>query len=855
MYRKLHGCSQCVDDLPRRNYALPLLVAMLACNPFPAYAGVAGDSVVTQHDEYVFDDSMLIGTALGAGGIGRFNRHAHVDPGQYRVDLRLNGNFLGRFDVLMVEAEHGRILPCLDRSILIGAGVLPEHISHEDEGSCLMVEKSIESASTEFDAGALALAINVPQSLMRNTPRGYVDPNLLDSGASMVFANYSASHFRVDRDGGASNSSSFGSLNAGVNAGLWRFRSQSNLSVDDRGETRWSGARNYVQRALPTIQSELTMGDSYTSGRQFGGVAYRGFELSSDQRMLPSSQRGYAPVVRGVANTNARVSIRQNGRVIYQTTVPAGSFEISDLYPTSFNGDLEVEVLEADGAVRRFNVPFSSVPGSLRPGQSRYSLAGGLAREIGDGDDPFGELVYEYGLSNRFTLNGGVQGASGYESVTLGGVLGSSIGAFGLDFSYSSAELPSDGRQEGLMGRASYSRSFSSTGTNFSLATYRYSTRGYRSLSEVLLARHTDNEGAASSSSIVSQRSRFDMSVSQHLTDRSSLYANAITRDYYDTSRGRDYEYQLGYSHRFANRVNLNMSANRQEVGSLGTGDENRDHSLTVSLSMPLGTASNSPSFSLSANQNRGGDTSIQGAVSGVAGDDLSTGYGVYASRDTAHNSTEAGVNVQHRFSKGTLAGNYAQGRDYWQAGASATGGVVVHGGGITFGPYLSDTFALVEAKGAEGARVRNANGVTIDSNGYAIVPSLSPYRYNHISLDPVGIDTRAELQETSRQVAPYAGASVYVPFRVTRGRGALITAKRDGGAQIPMGATVVNESGDVVGMVGQASQVYGRLEQDAGVLTVRWGEGSSHACSLPYELPPETSVKTPIVRVTALCR
>lgn len=48
----------------------------------------------------------------------------------------------------------------------------------------------------------------------------------------------------------------------------------------------------------------------------------------------------------------------QNGHEIYQTTVAPGPFEINDLYPTSYSGDLDVTVTEANGAVSRFSVPF-----------------------------------------------------------------------------------------------------------------------------------------------------------------------------------------------------------------------------------------------------------------------------------------------------------------------------------------------------------------------------------------------------------------------------------------------------------------------------------------------------------------
>ena len=92
--------------------------------------------------------------------------------------------------------------------------------------------------------------------------------------------------------------------------------------------------------------------------------------LSTDDQMLPDSLRGYAPVVRGVANSNAKVKISQNGVTLYETTVSPGPFQINDLYPTGYGGDLRVSVLEADGSEHTFTVHYAAVLLSLRPGSS-----------------------------------------------------------------------------------------------------------------------------------------------------------------------------------------------------------------------------------------------------------------------------------------------------------------------------------------------------------------------------------------------------------------------------------------------------------------------------------------------------
>ncbi len=112
----------------------------------------------------------------------------------------------------------------------------------------------------------------------------------------------------------------------------------------------------------------------------FDSVAFRGVQIATDDRMLPESLRGYAPVVRGTAQSNARVTIRQNGQVIYETNVSPGPFEIKDLYATGYGGNLDVTVTEADGRTENFTVPFASVAQSLRPGTTRFSVTAGQLR-------------------------------------------------------------------------------------------------------------------------------------------------------------------------------------------------------------------------------------------------------------------------------------------------------------------------------------------------------------------------------------------------------------------------------------------------------------------------------------------
>ncbi|WP_273876603.1 fimbria/pilus outer membrane usher protein, partial [Serratia marcescens] len=80
----------------------------------------------------------------------------------------------------------------------------------------------------------------------------------------------------------------------------------------------------YAERSFRDSKNTLTIGDSSTSGDVFDSFQFRGLKLASDPSMWPDSQRGFAPTVRGIAQSNAEITIKQNGYMIYQTYVPAG---------------------------------------------------------------------------------------------------------------------------------------------------------------------------------------------------------------------------------------------------------------------------------------------------------------------------------------------------------------------------------------------------------------------------------------------------------------------------------------------------------------------------------------------------
>jgi len=81
----------------------------------------------------------------------------------------------------------------------------------------------------------------------------------------------------------------------------------------------------------------------------FRSLPFKGVQLASDLGMLPDVLQSYAPVIRGVAQTRAKLEVLHNGYPIYSTYVAAGPYEIDDLGIGGGSGELEIVLTEADG--------------------------------------------------------------------------------------------------------------------------------------------------------------------------------------------------------------------------------------------------------------------------------------------------------------------------------------------------------------------------------------------------------------------------------------------------------------------------------------------------------------------------
>lgn len=806
--------------------------------------------------EEVFDSLFLHGSA-GNADLSKFFNDNAVLPGEYLVDVYLNNVSVGRENILftlkkgMKNAE-----PCIDVNQLNKLGIYIKDfpkVKEEKTPTCTDIISTIPAASILFDASELKLDISIPQISLRYDPQGFVDPSLWDSGvtAGMLNYNYNSFYSSAQQIGMQNNLG----LTGGVNIGDWRFRTTSSFDWNSTAHS-WQNRELYSQRDIIKLNSQLTLGDYSTSGSLFDTFSLRGLQLATDERMLPDSQAGYAPVVRGIANTNAKVTIRQNGYIIYETTVASGPFEINDLYPSGYGGDLEVAIIEADGEIRTFSVPYSSVVSMLRPGTQRYSVALGLYRDAFHNDEQpiVGQLTYERGLSNLLTGYIGVLAAEDYFSPMVGAAMNTPFGAFGLDLTHASTRFKKyehvvkKEEHTGQSIRVSYSKSMPRTGSSLSIAAYRYSTSGFYNLQDAMSEmRGTQDGNFASDSDLWSeqlniktdknnywnlpqrQRSRAQVTFNQSLGSFGSLYITGTTQEYWNGANSKN-QFQIGFS---SSTKYFNYSVAAMRFSSLNGVDSD---SIYATISMPIGSRLNLSSglvFDKDGNSTRA-------AINGSLGQNSEYNFGGSFSKER-NNDIYADVSGGYKGSHGTVSGSIGMGPNYEQASLGVTGAVVAHAGGITFGQPVGDTFGIIEAPDAAGATLSSLPGVIVNDDGYAILPYLTPYRRNRIDLDPRNTSSNVELKSTSEELIPRSGSVVVAKFDTAmNGRAAIIDFELPKGILIPFGSEVFSDGGNVVGIVGQGGRALLRGLENNGNLFVKWGNLSSQQCLVTYKLKPQ---------------
>lgn len=776
--------------------------------------------------------------------ISQFSRAGYLMPGNYSFAIRINNRDAlpdESIDWLTPENDPKGSEPCLTPALVRQFNLKPEVFSHLHwvrGGQCLSIA-SLKGMEARGDLGSSTLYLSIPQAYLDYVAPNWDPPSLWDNGLGGILFDYYLNGQTRHTNGskGSQYNSLSGNGTLGANAGSWRLRADWQARYDHTAESRehnqpsWDWSRYYAYRALPALRSKLTIGEDSFYSDIFDSFRFTGVSLLSDDNMLPPNLRGYAPEVTGVAKTNAKVVISQQGRVLEETQVAAGPFRIQDL-SEMVSGELDVRVEEQDGSIQRFTVNTASVPYLTRPGSIRYKTALGRPsdRRHNYNGPLFASGEISVGVSNGWSVYGGGIGGESYSSLAAG--IGRDLLAFGaisLDATQSRARLPHDGKTySGSSWRVSYSKRFDETDSQVTFAGYRFSQRNFMSMSDYLDARtYRYRDG--------SNKEMYTITFNQQISSIGlSAYLNYSHQNYWD--RPSDDRYALTMTRYFSlgSLRNMSLSATAYRNKYSGT----KDDGMYLSLSVPWGSAGNvgyNGTFNRHDSMNQvtyygrnGERDNYQLSAGATRGGETASGF-------WSHDGDIARVDANASYQ----AGRYTSMSLAAQGGITATmKGTALHRTNMIGGTRL-----MLDTDGVAGVPIKGFGANTTTNRfGIAVVADINSYYRNKVSIDLDALPDNADATRSIVQATLTEGAIGYRKFDVVSGGKAMAIIRFTDGTFPPFAAMIQNAKHQLVGIIEDNGSVYLSGIKPGERMTVFSGSDAICQLTLPSILQINTA-------------
>lgn len=765
-----------------------------------------------------------------------FSKQGYIMPGEYAFKIKINQNELEEqpVSVYAFGDDNKDSKVCFTPDVIKKLG-FKEDIEKKfvlwHNNQCVDIT-SIKGIEVRPDMGEGSLFISVPQAYVEYSDEHWVPASMWDEGVPGLLADYNLESQTRKNEGSSTESTISGNGTFGANFGPWRARAdwQTNYDAstnDDShatGQKQWTWSRAYLFRALKSIKAKLTMGEDYLNSDLFDSFRFLGASVISDDNMLPPNLRGYAPEVTGVAKTNAKVTVSQHGRVIYEAQVAAGPFAIQDL-SNAVSGALDVRVQEQDGSVQQYTVNTANVPYLTRPGNVRYKIFAGKPTTYDhrtDGDT-FGSGEFSWGITNGWSLYGGMVSSSKYVSIAAGiGKDLMALGALAFDATRSDAKLD-DEHRHGQSYRVSYSKRFDETDSQVTFAGYRFSEKDYMSFSDYLSYKSDNGDFMQSKEmyTVTFSQQLKSLGISAYLNYSHQTYWNMPAQDRYSLSLSRYFD--IG---KWKN-INASLTAYRNKFNGLN------DDGMYFSFSVPWGDSGN-----LSLNSSMNGDVNSHnlaymdhlknGDTYRVAAGGSNDGGNLSGYYDHSADFADVTANVDYQHSQYASTGLSLRG------GATAT----AHGVALHRTNTMGGSRVMVDTGDAADVPILGYGDTThTNSFGTAVVTDVGDYTKNSLRIDINDLPENAEVTSSVVQETLTEGAIGYRKFNVISGIKAMTTLRFADGTFPPFGASVQNADKQEIGIVNDDGQAYLSGLQSGAKLNVSWDGSVRCSAVVPEKL------------------
>jgi outer membrane usher protein FimD/PapC len=575
----------------------------------------------------------------------------------------------------------------------------------------------------------------------------------------------------------------------------------------------------------------------------FPGAAITGLQMVPDAALQGRGLGGVT--VEGIAQTQARVEVRQAGALIHTSLVPAGPFKLPNVQLLSGLTDLDVRVIEASGEERSFVVPAASLSRSSlsAPG---FSIAAGKVRTFDNHDMLSPAVVTASGgwlLSDNHQLSTGLM-LSDNNYQAAGWTLDSMVTPI---TSVNFRSVAANAGDEGVKGaQASINLNTSLTKNVSAGVNYTHRTQGFRDLLDT-----TRKQIPGYIDSL--NRDEYGVSLGWGNQLFGSLTAGYSTANSFD---GGNSSHLTATWNKTFKHATVSFNLDRDLGGRDRTDDiyqrrrsNDNGTAMYFTVSVPLGGKRNIRTYA----SKRNGNTRF-----GTTFDDNSNDFATYrltAERDTERKEQDfsGNLNLLPRFAQVNLG--YSQnGSDSTSYTGQLRGGLAVHNDGVTFSPYpLSDTFGVAKVGDVGGVKLTTPSGpVWTDPWGNAVIPQLNAYQNTRVEIETKSLPRNVDIQNGFKAVSAGRGSVQKLDFSVIKSRRALLQVSDASGKVMSKGLAVFDAKGNFVTTVVDDGKVFLTNGQLSEALSIHTSETTS--CVIDFSLPEEPNLNVYFETAKATC-
>ncbi len=755
-----------------------------------------------------FDVDMLKQRGLDPALAKYFQQAPRFPAGVTQVSLKLNdvlrGSISARFD------DQGNL--CVDRSFLQRAGlVVPKALdSDKPVAGCHDYRQDYPQTVIRLLPGSASVEMYVPDEAVVHGDTSGVN---VTSGGTAALLNYSL--FSMHSSSGTQTQ---GNTQMGFNLADWIFRSNQTFTSGDKG-THWNSLVGYAQKTLTAEKSVMQIGSIAPQGTIPLSTLY-GVQFYPEAAL--SKRNGSGAFVQGIAHSQAKVEVSQNGSLIYSTLVSPGPFTLDNLPILNGNSDLSVKVTESGGEVTSFTVPPALyLPAQLAPTVGFSAALGKVQGNDGGRDAPWVLSASNgWALGRKAVLEAGSLLSSSYQAAS------STLHLAPSEQVSSTFSLIGSHAKQGGNGASLQSSVSVRASDKFSLSmSAARQTANYQELSDTLGNLQEDDP---------STRTKASYTASLGFNDE----------------RWGAYNFGYSTSQSFAGKRNSHLfgswgvsfktwSASLSYDHLIGSNDGQtpRDQLyLNVIVPTDLGTVS------AYGNNNRGGD--VAGLRFNGKGSDR-FGYGVSAEQDLQGHTTRWSADSYLTTTYTHLGAHYSQsGSGQATSSWDMSGAAVASADGVTLSPYqVRDTFGIVQVGDVSGVKVDTPSGpVWTDYRGRAVIADMPAYSESRIELETKTLPRNVDINNGVERLKAGHGSVNQVKFDVARTRRILFHITMPDGSPAQKGAAVMNAKGDYVATVASMGIAMVSDPPADGGLAIAVNDVKQ--CSLKYELPAASTEK-----------